>query len=151
MDYPDYQPTGGGGGNYISLKQSLQSEGDTLKLTLVSAEIVDASDSQFGCTRLKMTVSMTERGKKVDKILECDAPDEKNEFQGSQIYRGIKDNNIQEGDVFEIQHGGNMNNQYRTKIYKVMKVHVDSDDAASDNMDRMREAKEDVQIEDIEV
>ena len=84
--------------------------------------MIDAKDTNFGCNELRMTVTINGEEKK----LSCDAPDEKNELQGSQIYRGIKDNDIQPGDTFIIGHGGRMDNKYKTTIYGISKVHTDS-------------------------
>lgn len=116
MDYPDYKETEGG--NFIKLKSLLQNEGDQIELKCVNVTIIDGKDSNFGCSTLKLTVTDT---KGEEKVLTCDAPDEKNEFQGSQVYRGVKDNNIQPGDTFFIGHGGRMNNRHKTVIYGVSK------------------------------
>lgn len=116
INYPKYeQPTGG---KFIKLKALIPNEGDELKLKLVSGKIAMGS---FGVQQLTLDVLMMVDGKPEHKELSCDAPDEKNEHVGSQLYRGFVDNNIQEGDVFYIQNGGRMNNKYKTVIYNVLK------------------------------
>jgi len=115
IDYKDYKKPEGS--KFLKLKEELLQEGDEIELKCLSGKMVPASETQFGCSQLELTVEY----KGQEKILNCDAPDEKNEWQGSQVYRGIKDNDIQSGDSFFIGHGGRMNNKYRTTIYGVAK------------------------------
>lgn len=97
---------------FLKLKDHLQNEGDRIELKLIEGEV---KDGNYG-PQLTMLVELDGKEKK----LSCDAPHEENEMRGSQLYRGIMDNNVQEGDEFTIAHGGNMKNQYRTTIYTVM-------------------------------
>jgi len=107
-----------GGGQFISLKKEIPQEGDTIRLKCVSGEL---KQGNFGVKVLELKVLHHLDGKNVERLLTCDAPDEANEYAGSQIYRGVCDNNIQDGDVFEITNAGRMNNQYKTVIYNVAK------------------------------
>ena len=116
IEYKDYKKSEGDS-KFISLKQALQQDGDQIELECMGGKIVPGEQAKFGTSRLDLTVK--HEGK--EKVLSCDAPDVANNGKGSQVYRGIKDNNIQPGDKFVIVHGGKMNNLYKTTIYDVRK------------------------------
>lgn len=111
MDLKPYKPSEGGG--FIKLKERLKEVGDSLELQLINGEV---QEGNFG-PQLVMKVKLDGE----EKLLSCDAPHEGNDMSGSQIYRGIYDNDIKEGDTFLITHGGRMNNKYKTVIYTVSK------------------------------
>lgn len=115
VEYPKYEQKEG---NFLKFSKLIPNEGDKIRLKCVDAKIQDGS---FGVKQLVMNVLWSNNGTNENKVLTCDAPDDANEMAGSQIYRGLNDNNIQEGNVFEVVNGGKMNNKFRTTIYNIHK------------------------------
>lgn len=113
MDLPNYQRKEGG--KFLTLKEAIPETGDSIRLKVLAGQV---KDGDFGVKILELKV-LTEQNE--EKTFKCDAPDEANDHTGSQVYRGIKDNDINEDDVMVITNGGRMTNKYRTAIYNVAK------------------------------
>lgn len=153
IQYPKYEMPEGG--DFLKLKELLQKEGDEVRMKLIKGRVVPGSETQFGTTSLELTVAMRDdNGDKVQKVFNTDAPDPKNDGQGSQVYRGMADNNIQPGDVFKIAHGGQMNNKYKTTIYTVIKEEAGKDteeQMTPEEVEKVMNSDEEVRVEDIDI
>lgn len=149
IEYKPYEKTEGAG-KFLKIKELIPNEGDEVRFKCVTANIVDGYK---GKPQLNIEVVWQNTdGKGEKKVLSVDAPSEENKMAGSQIYRGMVDNNIQENDVFVIVNGGKMKNEYHTTIYNVQKETV-SDEPAPTTELTVEEVKEtmneDVNMSDI--